>query len=254
MHSGSGSSILVGGPVSPAGAVGAPLYNPYQQYPYGGYYPQQFMPMGAAVAHPMYQPYLQPGQAGMPLVTPLAQAQPAAGTAPMTKAEKKAAAAAAAAATQAAAPKKKKTKEPVPAAGAAAAGSAAAPAASPASATPPPAAGADGAAAPKAAKKKKAKDAAAVAASGAPIQVMAAPSAPVSAPLITSTVNLYGHTPRTYTREQMAHAVDELIKLSKNSAVALKRPEGFEKCNDPEKAVVKEKPSMQFSILEPFPV
>lgn len=248
VHSGSGSSILVGGPVSPAGAVGAPLYNPYQQYPYGGYYPQQFMPMGAAVAHPMYFP----GQAGMPLVTPLAQPQqPAAGAAPLTKAEKKAAAAAALAVTQAAAPKKKK-KETVPAAGAAAASAPAA--AAPASATPPPAAGADGSAAPKAAKKKKAKDAAAVA-GGAPIQVVAAPSAPVSAPLITSVVNLYGnHTPRTYTREQMAHAVDELIKLSKNNPAALKRPDGFEKCHDPEKAVVKEKPSMQFSILEPFPV
>lgn len=243
-HSGSGSSILVGGPVSPAGGVGAPLYNPYQQYPYGGYYPQQFMPMGAAVAHPMYQQaYMQPGAAGMPLVTPLAQPQPAAGAAPLTKAEKKAAAAAAAA-TQAAAPKKKK-KETAPAA--------ATPAAAPASATPPPAAGADGSAAPKAAKKKKAKDAAAVA--GAPIHVVSAPSAPVSAPLLTSAVNLYGnHTPRTYTREQMASAVDELIKLSKNNPASLKRPEGFAQCNDPEKAVLKDKPSTSFSILEPFPV
>lgn len=234
------SPILVGGPVSPQGVAGF-VNNPYAHHHYGYGYAQQYMPVGAAIAHP-----LQYGAQYAPLVAPQQQqvaGAPGAAQPQLTKAEKKAAAAAASVATNATKKEKKSKKE------AAAAAAGASPTAAAAGASP---VAADGK--PKKSKKAKAEAAAAAAAG---VHVVAAPAAPVSAPLVTSAVNAYGHTPRTYTREQMAAVVEQFISMARsnnNSGAAFKRPDGFDKCNDPEKAVLKSAPSTTFSILEPFPV
>ena len=233
------SSILVGGPVGPGAGQ---AFNPYMQPPMYGYgYPPQYIG-GQFGAPGQYMPIVPlvggPQQVGAQskktAVVPQSPATAGAtGTPVVTKAQKKAAKAAAAAAG-------------APATGAALS---TAPAAAPAGDTAVAAAGDATAAAPK---KKKAKKAAAAAAEAAGTVAQAQQAEVVEDK--SHLIALYGHAPRLYSREQIAHVVDSFIHMARSNSALMKRPEGFTACNDPDKVVLKTVPSTSFSILDPFPV
>lgn len=228
------SSILVGGPV---GAAMGPAFNPYMQPQMYGFQPQYLA--GQQYHAGQYMPMVVTPLGGVPQVqskkvaiAPQAGAPAPAGAAPAVskKAAKKAAAAAAAAGGAA----------PVTS-----------PSAAPTSETPPPASttpGADGAAVPK--KKKAKKAAAAAEAAGGAMMAPHQESQQDKSHL----VQLYGHSPRLYSREQIAHVVNSFINMARANSSLMKRPDGFAACNDPDKVVLKTAPATAFSILDPFPV
>jgi hypothetical protein len=241
-----GSSLLVGGPVSPKGQM--PVYSNYNPYTHG---------------YPAYAPYGMPPMAyspyGVPLVAPQQlqqqphQPMPAPGNAATSqqaaaaaKAQQKAANVAAQLAAQQASQAKKalraqkqQQQQGVSPPAVAAAGAGAAPAA----------AGGDAAKKPKKTKAQKAAEAAAQVAQASAGANM---SAPVQAPLVTSST----YTGKSYTREEMAQIVEAFIAQARANptSAAAKRPPTFAQCQDPERALLKEKPATSFSILEPFPV